>query len=276
MHLNEIRKLLRLEQWYKNILIVTAFLFTQNHLAPLHLALGFLGFCTLSSTTYIINDWMDREKDRHHPQKKDRPLASGKVTGLQALITGTLLLAFSLYVCTQLGSLYTFSAAIYFLGTNAYSFGLKNIPLLDIAIILLNFNLRTLAGFQAFPALNDSVYFVLLSGLVLFAITSKRKSDRAVLGEKAVAHKPVLKFYTKGLCRIIITFSYFLVCLGVFTLAMQKEERLIEALLFVLMMLYTNRCFKQKPELAIKPHYLFTNPVWILLLLTLLLLPLLG
>ena len=275
MHLNTLRKLLRLEQWYKNILILTAFLFTDNHLPLPHLVLGFFGLCTLSSVTYIFNDWMDREKDRLHPQKKDRPLASGKISGTQAILLALLLLGFNIFACTQIGGLYPFVSLVYFVATNAYSLGLKNVPLLDILLILLNFNLRTLAGFDHFPAPTDLVYFALLSGLVLFSIVSKRKADRNLLGEKAIAHKPVLRFYRRGLCRILIVFAYFLVCLGVFTLALQKAERTLEALLFVLMVLYTNWCFKRNPQHAVKPHYLFRNPVWTLLFLTLLILPLL-
>lgn len=273
MDLNTLRKLLRIEQWYKNVLILTAALFTNNHLSPIQLLLGFFGLCTLSSFTYIFNDWMDREKDRLHRNKKDRPLASGKVSGLQAFLIASVLLGFNIFACSQLGSLYTLSSGLYFLATNAYSLGLKNIPLLDLALILFNFNLRTLAGFQNFPHLNDSVYFLLLSGLVLFSITSKRKADRKLLGEKAVAHKPVLAFYTQTRCRLLIVFSYGLVLGGVLFLSLQNDKPLI-ALFFILMVLYTNLYFKKNPSLAVKPHYLFRNPVWTLLFLLLLTLPL--
>lgn len=274
MDLNSLRKLLRIEQWYKNVLIVTAALFTSNTLEPSQLVLGFFGLCTLSSVTYIFNDWMDREKDRHHPNKKDRPLASGKVSGLQALLIAVLLLGFNVFVCSQLGQLYVLSSALYFIATNLYSLGLKNVPLLDIALILLNFNLRTLAGFQSLPHPNDGVYFLLLSGLVLFSITSKRKADRKLLGEKAAAHKPVLAFYTQTRCRLLIVLAYLFVCSGVLTLALQKSAELV-GLLFILMVLYTNLCFKKDPSLAVKPHYLFRNPIWTLLFVLLLILPVL-
>ena len=274
MHLNRYRKLLRIEQWYKNVLILTAFLFTNNSLSLGQLALGFFGLCTLSSVTYIFNDWMDREKDKIHPNKKDRPFASGKLSGTDGLVIALLLLSFSVFVCLQLGTLYAVSSVLYFIATNLYSLGLKNIPLLDLTLILLNFNLRTLAGFQGLPQLNDAVYFLLLSGLVLFSLTSKRKADRKLLGEKAVAHKPVLAFYSQNVCRTLIVFSYLLVLSGVFVLAFQNEAP-FEALLFILTVLYTSFCFRRDPTLAVKPHYLFKNPVWTLLFLSLLGLPLL-
>lgn len=274
MDLNSLRKLLRVEQWYKNVLIVTAALFTSAALEPSQLILGFFGLCALSSVTYIFNDWMDREKDRHHPNKKDRPLASGKVSGLQALLIASLLLIFNITACSQLGSVYTLSSGLLFIATNLYSLGLKNVPLLDIALILLNFNLRTLAGFQDFPNLNDGVYFLLLSGLVLFSVTSKRKADRKLLGEKAAAHKPVLAFYTQSRCRLLIVLAYLFVCSGVFLLALQKNAEL-EGLVFIVMVLYTNLCFRKDPTLAVKPHYLFRNPIWTLLFFALFALPLL-
>lgn len=263
-----------MEQWYKNILIVTAFLFTGHTLTPPALLLGFLGLCALSSVTYIFNDWMDREKDKLHPQKKDRPLASGKVNGAQALVIALALLGFNGWVSFTLGGLYPWASLAYFVATNAYSLGLKNIPLLDIGLILLNFNLRTLAGFSEVPTPHEGVYFALLTGLVLFSITSKRKADRTLLGEKALAHKPVLTFYTLKVTRLLIVLAYILVLGGVITLALQ-ESKLPLGLLFVMMVLYTQLCFKRNPHLAIKPHYLFKNPVWTLLLASLLTLPLL-
>ncbi len=275
MDINTLRKLLRVEQWYKNILILTATLFTTNHLAPLDLVLGFFGLCALSSVTYIFNDWMDREKDKLHPQKKDRPLASGKVSGSTAFALALSLLGFNIFVCTQLGALYGASSLFYFLATNAYSLGLKNIPILDVLLILLNFNLRTLAGFEQVPHLSDAVFFVLLSGLVLFSITSKRKADRKLLGAKAAAHKPVLAFYTQTVCRTLIVVSYFLVLGGVLLLSLTTNQPMI-GLLFILMVLYTNLCFRKNPGLAVKPHYLFKNAVWTLLLFTLISLPLIS
>ena len=81
---------------------------------------------------------MDRESDRLHPVKKNRPLASGAVTGIQATVIVFILFLFVLTACFYLGMFYGLVILTYVVFTNAYSFGLKNVPVLDILLISLN------------------------------------------------------------------------------------------------------------------------------------------
>ena len=130
-------RLVRVGQWYKNLVIFLPWLFMDNKsIYPWSLwILAFFGFCAVSSLTYIINDWVDRKEDRIHPTKKDRPLASGKISGKKATIVAILLTLIVIAIGWQLGGFYSRTVATYFILTNAYSFELKQVPILDIAMI---------------------------------------------------------------------------------------------------------------------------------------------
>src|SRR3989338_1426350 len=113
-------QLIRIEQWAKNGLIFLPLLFSAPedvYAWPL-LVLGFFGFCSISSVTYIINDWVDRAADRLHPTKKNRPLASGRLTGRTALGVAVFLFLMAGLVAWRLGLFYGSLIGFYFLMTN--------------------------------------------------------------------------------------------------------------------------------------------------------------
>lgn len=267
------RKLLRVEQWYKNLLIFLPFLFVEEAMRYDwgSWVLGFFGFCAISSITYMINDWVDREEDRLHPTKKDRPLASGKVSGKQAVVIGILLGAFVGIAGWQLGSFYSIIVGMYFIITNAYSFGLKHIPLLDILIISGNFTLRTLAGVPELPDQTSLPYFLIVFSLLLILLTHKRRSDIKILGEKAAKHKPVLAFYTPIKCYLIRVLGY----IGVGFVAIELWKGGLPLLNIappIGLLILTSIIFSRDPKLVIKPHYLFKLWYWdIALILTIIL-----
>jgi len=255
------RRLLRAEQWYKNILIFLPLTFAPLELqySILQYALGFLGFCLISSVTYIINDWVDREKDRMHPTKKDRPLAAGTVTGMQACaVVGTLVLV-EILINLQLGIFYSGVVWIYFVLTNCYSYGLKNIPIVDIILISLNFLLRTLAGVKNFPDSNTWPYFLMVFSVIVIFLSHKRRSDIKFLGEKALAHKPVLQFYTPLRSYIIRLLGY--AAFGIISYLLWNAGTSPWFLIALLItMITTSIVFSREPLLVMKPHKLFR--VW--------------
>jgi 4-hydroxybenzoate polyprenyltransferase len=232
--------------------------------------LAFFGFCAVSSLTYIINDWVDREEDRIHPTKKDRPLASGKISGKKAIIVSTLLALTVIVIGWQLGTFYSQIVATYFILTNAYSFGLKHIPILDIAMIAENFSLRMLAGIPAWPNVAARPYFILIISTLFIFLTHKRRSDIKLLGEKATQHKKVLKFYTPARAYGVRIIGYGGTLFGLNLLWNQGIPLIYLGPPFGLLVL-TSLIFSKKPELTLKPHNLIKNWAWALgLLLTIL------
>lgn len=262
-----VRKLIRAEQWYKNLIIFIPLLFATNAQPWYLLLLGFLGLCAISSITYISNDWIDRERDSLHPTKKNRPLASGKVTGPQAMAVTGVLMLLVIFCITQLGSFYGSLIATYFFLTSAYSLGLKNIPILDILIICANFTLRMMAGLDSPPEPYQLSYFGFLFALTLMLLTHKRRSDIKLLGSaRAAQHKAVLHYYTPRVCHGLRTLAYGLLILSFYQL-FEEGWPIIELILLMGLLIYTSVLFTKDPALVIKPHYLLKNKIWDLLLL---------
>ncbi|MDP2625236.1 MAG: UbiA family prenyltransferase [Candidatus Peregrinibacteria bacterium] len=261
-------KLIRFEQWYKNILVFLPLIFANEitHEWPM-LILGFFGFSSVSAITYIINDWLDREKDRMHPTKKYRPLASGAIKGKQAIRIAILLAIIAGVAGWQLGVFYTGIIATYFIITNLYSLGLKNIPLIDITIISGNFALRTLAGMTKWPTPSVLPYLGLLIGFIIIFITYKRSSDIKLMGEKAAEHKPVLRFYGKKMLYAIRTLAYVLLSTAFYQLLIEGLEWWKVAIILA-WLIATTGFFSKYPKLAMKPHSLLKNWKWDLITLT--------
>ncbi len=259
-------RLLRISQWYKNLIVFLPLTFTQTY-APTELLIAFLGFSMASSITYIINDWTDQEADRLHPTKCHRPLASGKISGKAAIITSLVLAGITILTMITLSSFFASLVISYILITNAYSFGLKNIPILDITIIALNFVLRMMAGTLKLPTLETLPYFLLLFGLIIILVTHKRRADIKFLGtKKAASHKPVLAFYTRPR-NYLIRLIGFLISTAAFTLLYQAGLPLLNIAALLTLLATTSYFFSLDPLKVMKPQKLFKIWEWDLCLL---------
>lgn len=118
-------RLMRVRQWYKNLVIFLAIFFVGHLFKINELWLTFLGFvslCFVSSANYIINDFIDLKEDRLHPEKKERTLAAGKVGKVKAMILGMLLLVISLLLAEYLGMYFFYAVIFLFALTQIYSF----------------------------------------------------------------------------------------------------------------------------------------------------------
>lgn len=135
--LKAIFKTMRPRQWTKNAFIMAAIVFDRQltHVDALAKCLaGFFVFCLLSSAVYIINDIADIEADRHHPKKKNRPIASGKLPIPVAIGVAITILVITIPVAFWLSTGFGIITVSYFLINLAYSNWLKHIPLLDVMI----------------------------------------------------------------------------------------------------------------------------------------------
>ncbi len=211
-------KLLRPMQWYKNLVIYLALIFTKNLFnldAFLLVTLGFISLCLISSANYIINDIVDRKKDQIHPEKKHRPIASGKITIPLALIIAGILLIISLAIpiINDFDHMFTLSIISLFLLTNMYSFWLKNEVFIDIIMISANFVIRAVSGVFIIKSPVSSWIILCPFFLALFLATAKRHADIILLKEKQTNHKEVLKHYTKEITTslMIITITLLII-----------------------------------------------------------------
>jgi 4-hydroxybenzoate polyprenyltransferase len=190
---------LRPHQWTKNLVLFAALAFSKHLFGagPLVRAVvAFALFCGLSGAVYLLNDVADRERDRMHPLKRLRPVASGALSprtavGLAALIGfGCLALSFTLGV--------PFAAcAVLYLGLNLlYSFSLKEVVILDVLAISMGFVLRAVAGAVAIGVLISDWLLICTILLALFLTLSKRRHELTSLSDTAVSHRPTLQEYS--------------------------------------------------------------------------------
>ena len=198
---------MRPKQWVKNLLVFLPLFFTLNEawsLDDLPAALDMLAtstvalllFCALSGGIYLFNDALDAERDRAHPVKRRRPVASGAVPAPFALAFGLALALACLYPAYLIDAQFAAVAFAYLVIQIAYSLGLKRAPLLDVFSVASGFVLRVLAGAAALD-LPVSPWLYLCTGLAaLFIAVSKRRSELARAGETAPEQRDALASYT--------------------------------------------------------------------------------
>lgn len=173
-------KLLRPKHWVKNaFLFIPAFFSGDlfNQLLNLDLFLGFLAFSFTASSIYIINDYQDIEADKLHPKKSSRPLASGKVRKVEAIVILIILILSSIALSYALSPKFAFILGVYFVMNLAYSLGLKKIAILDIIIVAIGFVLRVKAGGVICQVPITQWLIVMVFLLALFIAVAKRRDD---------------------------------------------------------------------------------------------------
>lgn len=195
-------RLLRPHQWPKNAFVLAPVLFAQAAHDPTKVGRGLAAaalFSLAASAVYCANDAIDAPRDRLHPKKRLRPVASGAVSRGAALALAVLLAAGSLAGAFALGGGFPTILAVYLLLNLLYSLWLKNVVLLDAILIAISFVLRVLAGAAAIavPASHWLLLCTLL--LALFLSFSKRRAELALLADGGGEHRPALAGYTREL-----------------------------------------------------------------------------
>jgi len=198
---------MRPKQWTKNGVVFAGLIFSRNLDQSEHVlraTAAVLIFCLLSGSVYLINDIKDIDKDRRHPAKCKRPLPSGALSVPRAWGAAILLAAGSLIGGFLLQPAFAVVAAAYFLLVGAYSFGLKNIVVVDVFAIALGFVLRAVAGVEVLALGSASVAispWLLICTFLLatFLALAKRRNEISSMeraGKDAAAHRAVLGEYT--------------------------------------------------------------------------------
>lgn len=202
MKLVEIVKSLRIQQWIKNFFVFAPLIFSQNMFnLPLLIrtVLAFFLFCLLSGAAYILNDIQDLEKDKLHPIKSKRPLASGRLKKNHALIASALLLASGLAGATLLNIPFFLALLVYFVLQIAYSGWLKHVVIVDVLLIAAGYLIRVIAGGLAIEIQLSHWLFICTFLIALFLALSKRRHEIVFMGKEAENHRPILREYTLGL-----------------------------------------------------------------------------
>jgi 4-hydroxybenzoate polyprenyltransferase len=203
-------KTMRLRQWTKNGFIFFALIFDKQLLIPQafwRTVAGFFLFCLLSSAVYLFNDIADVEADRNHPEKKFRPIASGKLPVNIALMAALLLTVISISLGYVLSPLFALVLASYLVINLLYSRWLKHVSILDVLIVSSGFVLRVAAGvILIYPVERFSPWLYMIT--VLFSLyigLGKRRAEMNLLADGASAHRRVLEGYTIPLLDQYIT-----------------------------------------------------------------------
>ena len=191
--------LLRIKQWIKNLFVFAPIVFSKkffdlNYLLSTIVVFFLISF--ISSGLYILNDIVDIERDKLHPDKKNRPIASGRVNKNFALLLSSILiiipLIFSLFMQLNLFLIFL----VYIVLNVLYSFFLKKVVIIDVMVISLNFVLRVFSGSMLFSIPISSWLILCTIFLSLFLGFSKRRFELSSLGNNAVNHREVLSLYS--------------------------------------------------------------------------------
>ena len=205
-------KLMRPKQWAKNVFVFLPILFSFQVFHSHQVVRALLAFCALclaSSAVYAFNDALDFEADRHHPKKKNRPVASGHILPLQAKFFSLSLLLCALFLASLLNlRLIVIVCAFIFLNA-LYSIILKKVPYIDICCIALGFVMRLLAGSAAIEVKTSYFLFATVFFLSLFMAAGKRGQELQEVHDSA---RHVLGFYSTAIIKYIEIASMVLCC----------------------------------------------------------------
>ncbi len=192
-------RLLRPKQWTKNLLLFAALLFSFEEIRAetiLATLLGFILFSLVAGCVYILNDFVDRDRDRQHPVKKYRPMASGQVNPSHALLFGIILLILSVGTAFMMNPLFGVLCIVYFLLNVSYSFVLKHLVILDMMTIAAGFVLRAIAGGVLIHVPFTPWFLICTMLLSLFLAIGKRRNELTLLEGNTGSHRKVLDNYS--------------------------------------------------------------------------------
>ena len=207
--LSALLKTMRLRQWTKNGFVFFALIFDKQLFLRepfLRTLAGFFLFCLISSAVYLINDIADVDADRKHPEKKYRPIASGKLPVSTAWGAALALVLISLPLGYLLTPIFSAYLAAYLFVNIIYSRWIKHVPILDVLFVSFGFVLRVGAGVTLITVERFSPWLYVITTLFsLYLGFGKRRAELNLLEQGAGSHRKVLDGYTLPLLDQFIT-----------------------------------------------------------------------
>ncbi|MCC6286436.1 MAG: decaprenyl-phosphate phosphoribosyltransferase [Chitinophagaceae bacterium] len=237
-------QLLRPKDWAKNLFLYIPLFFSGEIFDTakiLNVFVGFVAFCCIASSIYIINDYKDIEDDKKHPTKCKRPLACGAVSPAHALIIFVLLIIAGFTIAYYTNTRFLILLGLYFVINLGYTFGLKNIPILDIFIIAIGFSLRIRAG-GAIAFVDVTIWMnIMVFLLALFMAIGKRRDDVLLKLSSGIDMRKAVKGYTLdflntmlALVSAVMIVAYFMFTVSERVIERHHTQRLYLTALFVM------------------------------------------
>lgn len=195
----------RPRQWPKNLLVFAAPLAAATLGHGLGYALiAMMAFGCASAAVYLVNDVADAERDRRHPVKRNRPVASGALPAGHAVVLAVLAASFAVAAGVVIDEpLLTLSAAVYLFSSFLYSARLKHVPFVEMLLVASGFLLRVLGGAAA-THVPPSPWFLLVCSLGALGVAiAKRYTELTSLGADAIKHRPVMRWYRPDVLRVV-------------------------------------------------------------------------
>lgn len=236
-------KLLRVEQWVKNLFVFVPLFFSGNttNIDLLSKSIfAFIIFSLTASVVYILNDYNDIEADGKHPEKRRRPLASGAISKSKAIgiLIGLVILDIALVFVAQAyfhQSLWKFATiiAFYFVMNLAYTFRLKHVPIIDISIIAIGFVLRVLSG-GYITGISISQWAILLTFVLALVLAIGKRRGELINAQVSGKTRKALDGYNVQFADIALSISVTLaiVCYLMFTLSPEVQARFHERVFY--------------------------------------------
>lgn len=282
MNIQAVFELIRPKQWIKNFFVFAAIVFSGNFFDTSILKaniLTFILFCFTSSFIYVLNDIVDIDKDRCHPEKKKRPLASGRISKSLAVILDIFIISTVAYFSyTLLSVQVSLILLIYVIINIFYSFKLKNIVIIDVMIITSGFVLRVESGSLATGVQVSPWLFLCTILLSLFLALNKRKSEIITLKDKSVYHRKILQEYSVHMLDKMLTIvtPCILMAYCLYTFSSVQSKTMIFTIPFVLYGIFRYEYLIDKKNMGGKPEDVFGRDIpfliniilWVLSVLT--------
>lgn len=260
-------KLIRIKHWIKNLLIFIPMICGNvlNYNNIYTTILGFFSFCFASSFIYVVNDIKDIEKDKLHPRKKNRPLASGKISQKTAIIISVLMLLTSLtlnyFTNMQLINSSLYLLVTYIITNILYSFGLKNIAIVDIILLTLGFVLRVYYGsFLINIEVSNWLFLTVMSGALFLGLGKRKKElihnkdSRASLKDYNVEFLD--KFQYTSLSMTLLFYSLW---------AMEKNVKYLVFTIPIVVVIFMRYCLNVEKQSEGDPATIFYSDKFLLL-----------
>jgi len=209
--LKALLKTMRLKQWAKNVFLMAAVVFDRkltNTDAILHTIIGVFAFSLIASVVYIVNDITDVEADRQHPTKRNRPIASGKLTVPAAWASAIILLLIAFPVAIWLSPAFALISLLYLILNLIYSKWIKHVVLLDIIILASFYVIRVAAGVALIDVVRFSPWiYIFTTFLALLMGTGKRRAELSEIADGPNDQRRVLDGYTLNFLDQLITLA---------------------------------------------------------------------
>jgi 4-hydroxybenzoate polyprenyltransferase len=257
---------LRPRQWSKNLLVFAGIVFAAKLGDAVRwgeAVAAFAAYCAISSAAYLANDVRDREEDRRHPLKRERPIARGELSPRAALVLAAVLAAVAVAVAALLG-LASLGLLLGFAALQAaYTLGLKQVVLLDVLAIGGLFVIRATAGAEAVDVRISPWLLLCTALLALFLALAKRRGELVLVGAQATPGRPVLEGYSLELVDQLvgIVASSTVIAYSLYTVTARPSKALMATIPFVLFGIFRYLLLIHRDDIGEEPEQVLLTDV---------------